>query len=74
MIDGIHRLELSPRQLDCLRLAAQGLTSRQIGKMLGISPRTLNEHIVLEIKGEIERRSLACSRPPGLDRLAVVAG
>lgn len=36
---------LSPRQLDCLRLAARGKTSLQIAHALGISPRTVDEYI-----------------------------
>jgi DNA-binding CsgD family transcriptional regulator len=37
--------ELSPRELDCLALAAQGRTSIGIGHALGISPRTVDEYI-----------------------------
>ena len=36
---------LSPRQLDCLRLAARGLTSPQIAAALGMSARTVNQRI-----------------------------
>jgi LuxR family transcriptional regulator of spore coat protein len=36
---------LSPRQLDCLRLAAQGRNSTEIASLLGISPRTVDQHI-----------------------------
>jgi DNA-binding CsgD family transcriptional regulator len=38
-------LPLSPRQLDCLRLAALGRTSLGIADALGISPRTVDEYI-----------------------------
>jgi DNA-binding CsgD family transcriptional regulator len=32
---------LSPRQLDCLSLAAKGNTSAEVARTLGISPRTV---------------------------------
>jgi len=38
---------LSERQLDCLRLAARGLTSAGIGGRLSLSPRTVDEHLML---------------------------
>lgn len=38
---------LSERQRDCLRLAARGLTSAGIGERLGLSPRTVDEHLML---------------------------
>ena len=36
---------LSDRQRACLELAARGLTSAQIGERLGLSPRTIDEHL-----------------------------
>ncbi len=36
---------LSPRQSACLHLAAQGLTSQEIGERLGISFRTVDQYI-----------------------------
>lgn len=36
---------LSPREIECLRLAAAGNTDNQIGKILTISPRTTRFHI-----------------------------
>ncbi len=38
---------LSERQRACLDLAAQGFTSAGIGERLGISPRTVDEHLAL---------------------------
>ena len=38
---------LSARQADCLRLAGQGLSSRQIARRLGLSARTVDDHILL---------------------------
>lgn len=36
---------LSERQAECLRLAAQGYTSKQIARAIGISPSTVDNHI-----------------------------
>jgi len=36
---------LSPRQTACLTLAAQGKTSPEIASVLGISRRTVDQHI-----------------------------
>jgi two-component system response regulator FixJ len=36
--------KLSPREQEVLHLAARGLTSREIGSELGISPRTVDVH------------------------------
>ena len=36
---------LSPRELDALRLAAQGKTSKEIAAMLGIGARTVDWHL-----------------------------
>ena len=38
---------LSARQRECLELAADGLTSFGIGERLGISPRTVDEHLLM---------------------------
>lgn len=37
-------IRLSPRQVECLRLAAAGKTSQAIGHALGISHRTVDEY------------------------------
>ena len=36
---------LTQRQRQCLTLAAEGLTSARIGATLGLSPRTVDEHL-----------------------------
>ena len=36
---------LTLRQTECLDLAAAGLSSREIGAALGISPRTVDDHV-----------------------------
>jgi LuxR family transcriptional regulator, transcriptional regulator of spore coat protein len=33
------------RQLECLQLAAQGLTTTEIGLRLSVSPRTVEHHL-----------------------------
>ena len=43
--DAIERL--SERQKTCLALAAEGLTSAAIAERLGLSPRTVDEHLLL---------------------------
>lgn len=47
-MDGFARL--SERQKECLRLVAQGYTSKQIGRFLGISDRTVDNHIYLALE------------------------
>lgn len=41
---------LSKRQTQCLELVREGLTSKQIGKELGISPFTVDNHVRLAIE------------------------
>lgn len=41
---GRLELELTPRQRDVLRLLAQGKSAKEIGAILGISPRTAETH------------------------------
>jgi LuxR family quorum-sensing system transcriptional regulator CciR len=53
------RVTLSPRQLDCLRLAAQGKNSPEIAKLLGMSRRTVDQRIAeacdrLEVRNRVE--------------------
>lgn len=67
MSNGRTDLALSPRQLDCLRLASEGLTSPQIGEALGISPRTVNEHIAEVCKRlGVRNRTQAAARAVSL--------
>jgi DNA-binding CsgD family transcriptional regulator len=37
-------IRLTPRELEVLALTAEGLTSKEIGRHLGISPRTADVH------------------------------
>lgn len=36
---------LSPREMECVRLAGQGLEDKEIAARLGISPRTVGNHL-----------------------------
>lgn len=38
---------LSSRQLECLQMTAEGLTSGEIAQRLGLSARTVDEHLLL---------------------------
>lgn len=62
---------LSERQSDCLRLAAQGLPSREIGRRLILSPRTVDDHILLACRTlGVRTRVQAVARLAGEDRRA----
>jgi DNA-binding CsgD family transcriptional regulator len=54
--------QLSPRQIECLRLAAAGKTSAEIAAALGISSRTVDQYV-----GE------ACERLNVRNRIQAVA-
>ena len=43
--DLIRHIELTPRELDVIRLVAEGLSNKEIAKSLAISPRTVNFHL-----------------------------
>jgi DNA-binding CsgD family transcriptional regulator len=45
-MDGLTIQRLTERQKDCLRLVAQGYTSKEIGRKLGLSPSTVDNHIL----------------------------
>ncbi|MBB5746542.1 helix-turn-helix domain-containing protein [Brevundimonas variabilis] len=64
--------DLSPRQVECLELAATGLTSAEIGRRLGVSSRTVDEHLltacrVLGVRTRVQavaRLAMEERRPP----------
>lgn len=47
-VGAIHRL--TERQKDCLRLVAQGYTSKEIGRKLALSPSTVDNHILTAVQ------------------------
>lgn len=49
---------LTTRQFECARLAAKGRTSKEIARELGISPSTVDNHIVAAMAAvNLDRRS-----------------
>lgn len=44
-VDDVAPKRLKGRQLDCMLLVKDGLSSKQIARELGISPRTVDQHI-----------------------------
>jgi DNA-binding CsgD family transcriptional regulator len=56
---GVHRL--TERQKDCLRLVAQGYTSKEIGRALDLSPSTVDNHILAAVQatGSLSRGDAA---------------
>jgi len=58
---------LTPRETDVLQLLGHGLTMRQVGNRLGISPRTVETHIAkLYRKLEVRTRVQAVARAAAL--------
>lgn len=64
---------LSDRQRQCLALAARGLTSAAIGEQIGVSARTVDEHMMgacraLGVRTRIQAvaRLAVADRPPEL--------
>jgi len=57
------RATLTPRELEILTMISQSLTMRQVGRRLGISPRTVETHVAkLYRKLEVHTRVQAVSR------------
>ncbi|WP_083800393.1 helix-turn-helix transcriptional regulator [Erythrobacter sp. SD-21] len=54
---------LTSRQFDCIRLVRKGYTSKQIGRELGISSRTVDQHIAAVIERlQVNNRLAAVER------------
>jgi DNA-binding CsgD family transcriptional regulator len=49
-IEGAEIQRLTERQKDCLRLVAQGYTSKEIGRVLDLSPSTVDNHILAAVQ------------------------
>ncbi len=47
--DQVRIADLSERQYDCLVRAGAGMSSKEIGRLLGISPSTVDNHIHVAI-------------------------
>jgi DNA-binding NarL/FixJ family response regulator len=60
--------ELSPREREVLTLLAEGHTSKEIGSILGISPRTA-EHHRARVMDKLQIHDI-----PGLTRYAIRVG
>lgn len=61
---------LTARQKACLRLVAQGYTSKQIGRRLAISPATVDNHVraaleILQVEGRAEAARSLIAREAG---------
>lgn len=49
-MDNLAIQRLTERQKDCLRLVAQGYTSKEIGRSLDLSPSTVDNHILTAVQ------------------------
>lgn len=60
--DALSIPELTPRQLDVLRLVAKGLSNKEIARALGISVGTTKNHVaeILRLMGCTNRRDAIC--------------
>lgn len=45
----VRGADLTERQYDCLLRAGEGMSSKEIGRVLGISPSTVDNHIHVAI-------------------------
>src|SRR5260221_9429287 len=60
---GTDSLSLSPREIDILRLIAEGLSNKEIARDLAIAPETVKSRMKhIFIKLNVERRAQAISR------------
>ncbi|WP_066793487.1 helix-turn-helix domain-containing protein [Sphingomonas soli] len=67
-MDAIDRL--TERQKACLRLVGQAYTSKEIGRRLGISPATVDNHVraaleILQVESRAEAARLLLAREAG---------
>ena len=49
-MDQLNVEKLTDRQKDCLRLVAQGFTSKEIGRLLDLSPSTVDNHVTAAVQ------------------------
>ncbi len=58
----LEQYQLTPRETDVLGWVAKGKTNRDIGEILGMSPRTVNKHLEhIYVKLGVETRSAAAA-------------
>lgn len=58
----LDQYQLTPREIDVLAWVAKGKTNRDIGEILGMSPRTVNKHLEhIYVKLGVETRSAAAA-------------
>ncbi|MFN3748666.1 MAG: LuxR C-terminal-related transcriptional regulator [Sphingorhabdus sp.] len=50
MMDQLSVEKLTDRQKDCLRLVARGFTSKEIGRLLDLSPSTVDNHVTAAVQ------------------------
>jgi DNA-binding CsgD family transcriptional regulator len=74
--DRLRALGVTARELDVLRLVAQGLTSREVGARLYLSPRTVEKHVerLLVKTGSANRTALAALLTASLPTEQLVPG
>lgn len=49
-MDQLSVEKLTDRQKDCLRLVARGFTSKEIGRLLDLSPSTVDNHVTAAVQ------------------------
>ena len=62
----LEHYQLTPRETDVLAWVAKGKTNRDIGEILGMSPRTVNKHLEhIYVKLGVETRAAAAALAVG---------
>ena len=62
----LDHYQLTPREIDVLAWVAKGKTNRDIGEILGMSPRTVNKHLEhIYVKLGVETRAAAAALAVG---------
>ena len=63
------RYQLTGREVEVLTWVAKGKTNRDIGEILGMSPRTVNKHLEhIYVKLGVETRTAAAALAISLER------
>jgi DNA-binding CsgD family transcriptional regulator len=65
--DGLRRLGLTPREAQILQYLAQGLPDKEISRLCGVSPRTVQNHLQnIYAKLQVDNRTAALCRALGM--------